>query len=677
MPVTKQEQIQTGLTQNQPSQFQQEAWGGLWGAYSGLMWPGGNFGEAPQYPGQLTAPQGQQTQNWYNGVNNMQTPDFSGVMDLNSQMSGQAYNRMQDVGGIGMQANYDPQQFQVNDFQFNDPFAGYNGGGPGMQVSAPGGVSGSANAYRTNVDQVSAPQGVQASMISGLPQISAPNLQQYQMGPAERVSAPGGLNSFQLNDPTQVHTGNVSTQSFTQPGTAQSYMNPYTQNVLDVQKDAAQRDYNQQITNIHSDAAKSGAFGGSRQAVMDATANRDLQDRMANIQATGTQQAYQQAQQQFNQEQGLGLQGQQFNQQLGLQGQQLNQQAGLQTSLANQQAALAAQGLGTTTGLQAALANQQAGLTVGGQNLQALLGTQALGSGQNMQGQLANQQMSFAQQQANQQAGLQAGMFNNTQDLSAQQMNQAANLQAGLNATNLGFQGSALNANMGMQAQLANQQAQQAQFQRQFGALGQQYQGGMQAGLQGQQLGMTAQQLGMQSNQFGAGLNLQAQTAQQQARQAAQNSNLNYLQFGSGLNQANAGLMQQGFGNNVTQSGLQQGTALNQQGYDQAAKDRAYQDWMRQQNYPLQMLQMGAGIASQFPAQGTTQYGQQGTQYNITPNPSLLNQIAGAAGTFAGAAMTGGANMAGGAAMGAMAEGGLVDGDLYPTEAGLDYAYTT
>jgi hypothetical protein len=640
-----------------------------------MIWPGGNFGQAPQFGGPLTAPQGQMTQNWYNGVNNMQQPDFSGVMDLNSQMSGVAYNRMQDVGGIGMQANYNPQQFQVNPLQFNDPLAGYNGGGPGMQVGVPGGVGGTADAYRTSVDQVSAPAGVQASMISGLPQISAPNLQQYQMGPAQTVTAPGGLNSFQLNDPQQVHTGTVGTQSFTQPGTAASYMSPYTQNVLDVQKQAAQRDYNQQLTNIHSDAAKAGAFGGTRQAVMDATANRDLQDRMANIQATGDQQAYQQAQQQFNTEQGLGLQGQQFNQQIGLQGQQLNQQAGLQTSLANQQAALAAQGLGTTTGLQAALANQQAGLTVGGQNLQALLQTQALGSGQNMQGQLANQQMSYQQQLANQQAGLQAGIFNNTQALSAQQMNQAANLQAGLNATNLGFQGAMGNAQMGMQAQLANQQAQQAQFQRQYGALGQQYQGGMQAGLQGQQLGMTAQQLGMQSNQFGAGLDLQAQTAQQQARQAAQNSNLNYMQFGNSMNQANAGLMQQGFANQGTQIGFQQNAAINQQGYDQSAIDRNYQDWMRQQNYPMQMLQFGAGIASQFPAQGTVQSGTQGTQYNITPNPSLLNQIAGAAGTFAGAAMGAGAAK-GGLIDDRYAEGGLAEGGNYPTVAGLDFAYT-
>ena len=673
MPYTQENTTQTSQTQQSPSQLQNEAWGGLWGGAAGLIWPGGNFGLAPQYGGPLTAPQGQQTQNWYSGVNSLQGPDLSHLYGGLGDIYNQAQAGIRDPNQIQISSSYTPQQFQVNGLQFNDPFAGYTGGGTGTPISAPS-VAGTADAYRTSVDQVTAPPGVQYDRISGIPQISAPNLQQYQMGPAERVTAPGGLNSFQLNAPGQVQAGTVSTQSFTQPGTAQQFMSPYMQNVLDVQKDQAQRDYNEQITNLHSQAAKAGAFGGSRQAVVDAEANRDLQNRMAEIQATGTQQAYQQAQQQFNTEQGLGLQGQQFNQQLGMQGQLANQQAGLQTSLANQQAALAAQGLGTTTGLQAALANQQAGLTTSGQNLQALLQTQGLGAQLGMQGQLANQQMSYQQQLANQQAGLQAGMFNNQQLMQAQQLNQAANLQAGLNATNLGFQGAMANAGYGMQAQLANQQAQQAALQRQYGALGQQYQGGMQAGLQGQQLGMTAQQLGMQSNQYGAGLGLQAQTAQAQAQQAAQNANLGYIGLGANLNQMQGNYLQQMFGNQVTGLGLQQNTAINQQGYDQAAADRAYQDWMRQQNYPMQMLQFGAGIASQFPAQGMTQTQQQGTQYNITPGPSIWNQVMGGIGTAAGAAMSFAAD--GGLIEDKYADGGLADGDAYPTVAGLDLAYS-
>ena len=669
MPTTQVQNVQTSNTQNIPSQQQNEAWGGLWGAASGVIWPGGNFGLAPQYPGQMTAPVGPQTNNWYGTVNGMKPPDYSGVMDINNQLQGNVYNRMQDVGGININGNYNQGQINVPGLQFNDPFAGYNGGGPGMQIQAPGGVGGSAGNYQTAVQQVQAPQGVTYDRISGLPQVQAQGLQNYQMGPADKVTAPGGLNSFQLNAPQQVQAGTVNTQSWTAPGTSQQYMSPYTQQVLDAQKANMTADYNKQLTQQHAQAAQAGAFGGSRQAVEDAEATRNLNLQMQNVEAQGLQSAYQQGAQQFNTEQGLGLQGQQFNQQLGMQAGLANQQAGLQTSLANQQAALQAQGLGTTTGLQAALANQQAGLTVGGQNLQALLQTQALGSGQNLQAQLANQQMAYQQQYANQQAGLNAGEFNNTQAMQAQQLNQAANLQAGLNATNLGFQGATFNAGQNMQAQLANQQAQQAQFQRQYGAMGQQGNWGMQAGLQTQNLGMTAQQLMQQGNMFGAGLNLQAQTAQQQARQAAQNSNLNYMQMGAGLNQANANLMTQGFNNQATQAGLLQNTAVNQQGYDQAAADRAYQDWMRQMNYPMQMISWGAGIASQFPQQGSVQNTQQGVQYNITPNPSIWNQVAGGISTAAGAAMM-------------AKEGGLIEeppayaGGGLASAPDLDFAYS-
>ena len=58
----------------------------------------------------------------------------------------------------------------------------------------------------------------------------APNLQQYQMGPAERVR----------------------TQSFTQPGAAQSYMSPYMQNVVDIQQREARRASDRKSTRLNS-----------------------------------------------------------------------------------------------------------------------------------------------------------------------------------------------------------------------------------------------------------------------------------------------------------------------------------------------------------------------------------------------------------------------------------------
>jgi hypothetical protein len=80
---------------------------------------------------------------------------------------------------------------------------------------------------------------------------------------------------------------------------AQKYMSPYIQNVLDVQKQAAITDFQRQQAGRDASAVRAGAFGGSRSAVANALAGQGLQDRLAEIQATGQQKAFEQAQQQF------------------------------------------------------------------------------------------------------------------------------------------------------------------------------------------------------------------------------------------------------------------------------------------------------------------------------------------------------------------------------------------
>ncbi len=104
--------------------------------------------------------------------------------------------------------------------------------------------------------------------------------------------------------------------------TAQNYMNPYMQNVVDIQKREAQRTADIAGTGRNAQAVKSGAFGGSRQAIMDAEANRNLATQMGDIQAKGSNAAFQQAMQQFNTEQALGEQSKQYGAGLGMQGYQ-------------------------------------------------------------------------------------------------------------------------------------------------------------------------------------------------------------------------------------------------------------------------------------------------------------------------------------------------------------------
>tara|TARA_X000001382_G_scaffold90573_1_gene65167 strand:- start:3210 stop:4010 length:801 start_codon:yes stop_codon:yes gene_type:complete len=90
----------------------------------------------------------------------------------------------------------------------------------------------------------------------------------------------------------------LNPSSFMGDYTSQSignYMNPYLEQALQPQVDAAIRQAN--IRNV-SDASKlnqAGAYGGSRQAVLQAESNRGLQDSIAEIYGEGYQKAFDKA----------------------------------------------------------------------------------------------------------------------------------------------------------------------------------------------------------------------------------------------------------------------------------------------------------------------------------------------------------------------------------------------
>ena len=89
---------------------------------------------------------------------------------------------------------------------------------------------------------------------------------------------------------------------------AQRLMNPYLTASLNPQIAEAQRQ--SQIQNLQNRTAltKAGAYGGGRGALMESEAQRNLQTNLANITGQGYKTAYDQAMQQFNTEQNLGLQ---------------------------------------------------------------------------------------------------------------------------------------------------------------------------------------------------------------------------------------------------------------------------------------------------------------------------------------------------------------------------------
>jgi len=88
------------------------------------------------------------------------------------------------------------------------------------------------------------------------------------------------------------------------PGVAADYMNPYLQSVLNPQLDELRR---QSMITQNQNAGKmasAGAFGGGRQAIMDAETQRNLMQEQNKTVGQGYSNAYDKAMGQFNTEQG-------------------------------------------------------------------------------------------------------------------------------------------------------------------------------------------------------------------------------------------------------------------------------------------------------------------------------------------------------------------------------------
>ena len=164
----------------------------------------------------------------------------------------------------------------------------------------------------------------------------------------------------------------------TNPAAYQQYMNPYTQNVTDIQIEGLQRQADIARTQRGAQAARAGAYGGSRQAIENAEANRALQSQMDNVRAQGLQNAYGQAQQNLQYGANLGLQGLSgANQGLGtaLQGGQLGL-SGIGTALQGLQGGMQGAGVGLQ-GVNTQLAGTAQGIQGAQAGLQGVSGAQA------------------------------------------------------------------------------------------------------------------------------------------------------------------------------------------------------------------------------------------------------------------------------------------------------------
>jgi hypothetical protein len=314
------------------------------------------------------------------------------------------------------------------------------------------------------------------------------------------------------------------------------------QNVVAQQQKDAVRQARIGQEGAEAQAVAAGAFGGSRQAIQRAEAQKNLEDRLAMIQATGSQSAFDKAQQ-----------AQQYGAGLGIQGLQAGYQ-GLQSGMQG-----AGQGMqGAQTGIQG-----------------ASLGLQGVGQ------QLASGQLGLAGAQTGIQ-GTQAG----TQALGQQ----VAGAQLGLAGTGQGIQGA--------QAGLAGVGQQVAGAGLGFQGYGQALQG-QQAGVAGVQAGLAGVGQATGAGQYG----IQGLGAAGQAATTLGNLGQTQFQQQSGINQA------------MASAGAQQ------QGLQQQALDRQYQDFMNAQNFDYRQLGFMSDMLRGLPLTQQTQ--------TIYQNPSMTSQLAG------------------------------------------------
>lgn len=154
--------------------------------------------------------------------------------------------------------------------------------------------------------------GLQSKVFEGLGSLQFPTNLGQSFSSTGAYSAPSmDMSSYGIQP---IGTGATSpgttggTGGVTQPsgptGIAANYMNPYLQSVLDPQLAELRRQND--ITNMQTNAklTGAGAFGGGRQAIMNAENNRNLMQEMNKTVGTGYANAYDKAMQQFNTEQG-------------------------------------------------------------------------------------------------------------------------------------------------------------------------------------------------------------------------------------------------------------------------------------------------------------------------------------------------------------------------------------
>jgi len=186
-------------------------------------------------------------------------------------------------------------------------------------ITGAGGVLPTAQTLLSKDYQTTYGAPLQAAGLAGSGRVAGLSPMQQQIGTQLGTMA----------TPTQFGAGTGATQlgvgstalglgalgSMLSPQQTAMYMSPYSQNVIDVNKAEALRDAQKGLMSGNLAAARQGTYGGARQLLSQTEQERNLQNKLGNIQATGMQNAFDAAQKaQLAQAAGYGQLGQTYGQ---------------------------------------------------------------------------------------------------------------------------------------------------------------------------------------------------------------------------------------------------------------------------------------------------------------------------------------------------------------------------
>lgn len=174
------------------------------------------------------------------------------------------------------------------------------------QALGPYGVTAEGEEFGRKFQPYGAEQYAAATDVAGRLIAPESNLQTKAFTGIGALTVPSALTTAGTQ---AIGTYDTSKQYMPTVGTVQSYMNPYLEAVLEPQRREATRQADIARNEMQSRLAKAGAYGGSRQAIMEAEAQRNLQTLLGDITGKGYSGAYEAAQRQRQADIDAGLRG--------------------------------------------------------------------------------------------------------------------------------------------------------------------------------------------------------------------------------------------------------------------------------------------------------------------------------------------------------------------------------